>query len=68
MMTVNDVKKVKRFNDIVTVMVKYGFDEIVDRFHLPGSDLLQKVSPVESGLSVFQRIRLALEELGPTVI
>ena len=49
-------------------MTKYGFEEVVDRFDLPGSDLLQKASRVEGGLNVFERIRLALEELGPTFI
>lgn len=68
MINIHDIKKLKRFQEIVKVLLKYGFEEIVDRFELPGSDLLQKVSPVEDGLNVYERIRLALEELGPTFI
>lgn len=68
MISIKDIKKIKRFKEIVAVLTKYGFEEIVERFELPGSDLLQKVSPVSGGLTIHERIRLALEELGPTFI
>jgi len=68
MIGINDIKKLKRFQEIVSVLTKYGFEEIVDRFELPGSDFLHGISPVERSLTVYERIRLALEELGPTFI
>ena len=68
MISIKDIKTIKRFREIVAVLTKYGFEEIVERFELPGSDLLQKVSPVSGGLTIHERIRLALEELGPTFI
>jgi len=68
MLHLNDLKKLKRFNDIAVILVKYGFDEIVDRLDMPGADLLQKISPIEEELNVYQRIRLVLEAMGPTFI
>jgi len=56
---------------MVRVLVKYGFAEIVDRMNLApyvrlGRRLLRR-GP-ESHLTAAQRIRMALEELGPTFV
>ncbi len=67
-MHINDVKKLKRFKDIVGTLAKYGFDEIVDRLDVPGADFLHGIVPVERNLNLFQRIRIIFEELGPTFI
>lgn len=67
-MQLNDLKKLKRFKDISSILVKYGFDEIVDRLELPGAEYLRQISPVEAELTVFERIRAVLEELGPIFI
>lgn len=68
MLQINDLKKIKRFNDICLILAKYGFDEVVGRLNMPGADLLQQISPIEEDLDVYQRIRRVLEELGPTFI
>lgn len=68
MVKFEDLKKLKRFNEIAAVLAKYGFDEIIDRFELNGSVLLQKINPIKEDLGVFERIRLSIEELGPTFI
>ncbi len=67
-MHLNDVKKLKRFKDIVGTLAKYGFDEVVDRLEVPGADFLHGIVPVDRGLNLFQRIRIIFEELGPTFI
>jgi len=68
MLQINDLKKIKRFNDIALILAKYGFDEVVGRLNMPGADLLQKISPIKEDLNIYQRIRRVLEELGPTFI
>ncbi|MCZ7401831.1 MAG: AarF/ABC1/UbiB kinase family protein [Candidatus Methanoperedens sp.] len=66
---------VKRYREIVDVMVKHGFGYLVDRFGLrPFRSFREKLfgpKPLKEQmllLSEAQRLRLALEELGPTFI
>ena len=67
-MHLRDITKLKRFKDIVGTLAKYGFDEIVVRLDVPGTNLLHKIVPVDQNLNLFQRIRIVLEELGPTFV
>ena len=67
-MHLSDLKKLKRFKDIVTILAKYGFDEIVDRLDVPGADFLHGIVPVNNNLHLFERIRIVLSELGPTFV
>ncbi|NDY70619.1 ABC transporter [Desulfobacter hydrogenophilus] len=67
-MQINDLRKLGRFKDIVAILAKYGFDDIVLRLDVPGSDLLRKMHPVETGKSGYERFRAAIEDLGPTCI
>ena len=57
-----------RFKDIVTILMKYGFEDLVDRFDIPGIGLLTKIHKAGHGLGTFERIRCALEDLGPGFI
>jgi ubiquinone biosynthesis protein len=57
-----------RFKDIVMILLNYGFDDLVARLDLPGKEFAHKISKIEPGLTSYQRIRLALEKLGPTFI
>lgn len=54
-----------RFRHIVTILFKYGFDDIAERLNIPGKVLINKVQAVAVDLTTWQRIRLGLEELGP---
>ncbi len=57
-----------RFKEIAFTLLKYGFDDVVDRLHLPGKFFSSvKVVP-HKDKTTFERIRLTLEELGPTFI
>lgn len=67
-MLIQDIKNLKRFNDIVFILTKYGFDEIVDRFDVPQPALMKKIHKVPEDITIYQRIRMILEELGPTYI
>jgi ubiquinone biosynthesis protein len=67
-MPITDIKKLKRFKTIVGTLAKYGFDEIVDRLDVPGADFLHSIGPVDSKLKLSERIRIVIEELGPTFV
>jgi len=63
-------RHLKRTRHIIGVLLKYGFADLVDRLGISGrlrmgAPLRPKFSPA---LSAAGRLRLALEELGPTFI
>ncbi|MFT9494026.1 ABC1 kinase family protein [Anaerosolibacter sp.] len=66
----NGYKNVKRYKEIAEVLVKYGFDYIVIKLFQNRSiqGWIQKKSKIDTSLPVEKRIRMALEELGPTFI
>jgi ubiquinone biosynthesis protein len=64
---------VKRYKEIVQILVKYGFAEIIktlELYHLlPFKKRIMKTSVGKiAGLSLEVRLRMAIEELGPTAI
>ena len=64
----NTMKHVGRLRSIIVVLLKYGFDDVVERLEIPGKLLLQKVAKARVETSHAERLRLALEELGPTFV
>ncbi|NIR50402.1 ubiquinone biosynthesis protein UbiB, partial [candidate division KSB1 bacterium] len=66
-------RNLKRYRQIVGILIKYGFAEVVDRMNLQtylqvGKRFFRKGRVETTRLSAAERIRLALEELGPTFI
>ncbi|MFQ5707013.1 MAG: ABC1 kinase family protein [bacterium] len=66
-------RNLKRYRQIVGILIKYGFAEVVDRMNLKaylqfGRRFFKKEVPTAKRLSAAERIRLTLEELGPTFI
>jgi len=66
-------KNIKRLQQIITILIKYGFDYFVKQLNLAnlifkGSKILKLKTPKMAELSLPIRVRLALEELGPTFI
>lgn len=66
---------IKRYRQIFTVLLKYGFEDTVDRLKLGafikfGRKFLLKKKPAQEyeHLTSAQRLRMALAELGPTFI
>ncbi|MFW6154334.1 MAG: ABC1 kinase family protein [Planctomycetota bacterium] len=68
------VSHIRRYRHIVAVLTKYGFDEVVDTFRhglvlrLGAKVMPGRIRRVPPGQSRPRRVRLALEELGPTFI
>jgi ubiquinone biosynthesis protein len=66
-------RNLRRYRQIIRVLVKYGFGQILDRMTIfsylrIGKNLLTRRKPQVEKLNYAQRIRLALEELGPTFV
>ena len=62
------VTRFQRYRQIADVLVKYGFGILVEEF-VPGGEQLRKFGKTEAhDQSVYERIRLAIEELGPTYV
>ena len=59
---------VGRFKDIAVTLLKYGFDDLVERLEIPGTRLAKRIQKPEKNLGTYERIRRALEDLGPTFV
>lgn len=57
-----------RFTDIIGILLKYGFDDLVHRLDISFKGIMDRKPSVDAGLSTYERIRMILEELGPTFI
>lgn len=65
------IRNLKRYREIISVLMAYGFGEVVARLNLytayrMGRRVFRRMPPAEMSYAV--RIRKALEELGPTFI
>ncbi|MFO7760589.1 MAG: AarF/UbiB family protein [Desulfobia sp.] len=68
-MHIKALAKWSRFREISAVLLKYGFREVVKEFDLPGKDFIESRMPVEAHeMNRWERIRHALEELGPSFV
>lgn len=66
-------KNINRLRQIISILIKYGFDYLVKQLGLmkmvaTGEKILKQQPSEIARLSLPERIRLALEELGPTFI
>lgn len=68
MVSIVDARHMGRLKDIVIVLLRYGFDDLVQKLNLPGRFILKRVIRTEEHLTTPARIRRVLEELGPTYI
>ena len=62
------IRDAVRTKEIVTILLRYRFDQILENTDTPAKWLTRIVPSVKEGLSLWKRIRLAIEELGPTFI
>ena len=67
-MDFNALAKIGRFKEVMMILIKYGFEEVVQRLDLPGADSAEKTGDSDHSLNTFERIRSALEDLGPTFV
>jgi len=68
-----NARSVKRYRQIVGVLIKYGFENLLEYLNLAqfiarGMRLFRHGEPGITRLSPAERMRLAFEELGPTFI
>jgi len=68
-------RHLSRYQQILRVLVKYGFGDLLDRFHIRRYMdamvrlfLRRKPDPDTAHLSTPERLRRVMEELGPTFI
>lgn len=57
-----------RAKEIVTVLLRYRFDEILRTIDTPASWLTRIAPSVKGNYTLWQRVRFAIEELGPTFV
>lgn len=62
------LQRIKRFREISVILAKYGFDEILARIHLPLQLKAVLRKPIGKVSSSPERLRLAIEDLGPTFV
>ncbi|WP_432662955.1 AarF/UbiB family protein [Wukongibacter baidiensis] len=71
-MPINRYKHIKRYNEIARVFIKHGFGTVLDQLGiLKYLNIKKKTANSEERdkqLSIGERLRLVLEELGPTFI
>lgn len=68
----NQIKKIKRIGNVISILSKYGFDDLIARTSaekfLPRGFVRSRRGEELFKLSVYERVRLVLEELGPTYV
>lgn len=64
----NSAKKLQRSSHIISVLAKYGFRDILTRLPWNTNKTSLEIGVDIANISVYRRIRMALEELGPAFV
>jgi len=67
-MDIHTLANLGRFKEIILILMKYGFDDLIDRLEIPGAKLLKKIYTSEKEMGTAERVRHALEDMGPTFV
>lgn len=67
-MDIKTISSLGRFKDIIIIFFKYGFGDLVERLDLPVGENAKETRRANPDLGTYERIRMALEELGPTFV
>lgn len=67
-MDLRSIYNLNRFREIVGTLLKYGLEDLVARLNIPTMPLIPHTRTEYKELSTWVRIRLALQDLGPTFI
>ena len=65
------IENLQRYRDIVLIFMKYGYEDVAHRLHLPTSlkiPFFHKAAEAAPQLPAAVRLRLAFQELGPTFV
>ncbi|WP_034640116.1 ABC1 kinase family protein [Desulfovibrio inopinatus] len=57
-----------RFGEILSILIKYGFDDVAENLGFKRLKFFNKKQSVAEHHTTWQKLRLAVEELGPTTI
>ena len=57
-----------RLKEIIQILLKYGFDQVISQLNLPRIAKKESLSPEAEKMPFAVRLRLAVEELGPTFV
>jgi len=68
-----NIRSIRRYRQITRVLFKYGFDNLLEYLNLSefvarGRRLFRRSTPAITNKGPAERMRLALEELGPTFV
>lgn len=67
-MEFHTLSKLNRFRKIITTLLRYGFDDIINRLDIQEIILPLKIRKAHQSKDAWERIRCTIEELGPTFI
>jgi ubiquinone biosynthesis protein len=68
-MEIKTFTNLTRLKDMAVIMARFGFGDLIQRLDLPVKHLVHTISPgIDMDTDVYCRIRLAIEELGPTFV
>lgn len=62
------ITNIVRGKEILTILIRYGFQDLLDKLSVDTSLLSKNIIKIERGLSTPVKVRKVLEELGPTFI
>ena len=62
------IRDAVRAKEIVSILLRYRFDQVLENTDTPAAWLSRLVPSVRQGMPIWRRVRLAVEELGPTFI
>lgn len=68
-MDIHTISRLNRFKDIILTLIRYGFGDIISRLEL--QEKIFHIPPKRESITqknTWERIRLVIEELGPTFI
>lgn len=57
-----------RAKEIITLLVKHGFGDLLKGLHLPRGWIERMIPSEDRGATIWERLRVLLEELGPTFV
>jgi ubiquinone biosynthesis protein len=66
--TLHLLRDAVRAKEIVAILLKYRFDEFLEHIDTPAAWLRKIAPPVRGAYTLERRLRMAIEELGPTFI
>lgn len=68
MLNIKNITNIARGKELVNILIRYGFQDFLDRLAVDTSPVSKNITKIASGLSQPVKIRKVLEEMGATFI